>query len=272
MTDLLDMGQVPTISQPQRAKLPEKPRQRKAAPTALPAVQEEVPRDMLSAIVMLAKDPSVDVGKLGALVEMQERMELRQAKVEFSRSLTRLSGKLPRVKKNGTVDLGAGKGSFAFAKWEDMDKIIRPLMDEEGFTLSFDSEPRADQGGGIVVTGELLHRDGHSKTSKMALPLDTGPGRNNLQAMGSSLSYGKRYCAEMLLNIVREGADDDGVKGGVQFIGPGQLATIRKLLAETNTSEIRFLETIGVAELTDIKVGEFTIAVNLLNAKRAAAK
>lgn len=258
MTDLLD-----------------KPRQSAVAVAAeresLPAV-EQMPRDMLSAIVMLAKDPSVDVAKLGALVEMQERMELRQAKVEFSRALTRLSGKLPRVKKNGTVDLGSGKGSFAFAKWEDMDRIIRPLMDEEGFTLSFDSSQRAEQGGGIIVIGELLHRDGHSKTASMSLPLDTGPGRNNLQAMGSSLSYGKRYCAEMLLNIVREGADDDGVKGGAQYIGPGQMAHIRKMLAETGTNEIRFLETIGVGEVEQIKVGEFTIAVNLLNAKKAAAK
>jgi hypothetical protein len=28
--------------------------------------------------------------------------------------------------------------------------------------------------------------------------------------MGSTLSYGKRYTAEMLLNIVREGDDKDG--------------------------------------------------------------
>jgi hypothetical protein len=44
----------------------------------------------------------------------------------------------------------------------------------------------------------------------MVLQLDTGPGRNQNQAMGSTLSYGKRYTAEMLLNIVREGEDTDG--------------------------------------------------------------
>lgn len=227
---------------------------------------------LLAAIVGLAKDPSVDVVKLQALLEMQERMEAKQAKVEFNRSFVRLSGKMPRVKKNGTVDLGAGKGSYAFATWEDMDRVIRPLMDEEGFGLSFDSAARTEQGGGITVTGELIHRDGCSKTASMSLALDSGPGRNNLQAMGSSLSYGKRYVAEMLLNIVREGADDDGVKGGIQYIGPGQIAKIKTLLAETGTNEIRFLDTIGVAEIKEIKVGEFTIAVNLLNAKKAAAK
>jgi hypothetical protein len=227
---------------------------------------------LLSAIVALAKDPSVDVVKLQALLEMQERMEARQAKVQFNRSFVRLSGKMPRVKKNGTVDLGAGKGSYAFATWEDMDRVIRPLMDAEGFGLSFDSAARTEQGGGITVTGELIHREGFSKTASMSLALDSGPGRNNLQAMGSSLSYGKRYVAEMLLNIVREGADDDGAKGGIQYIGPGQIAKIRALLTETRTDEVRFLDTIGVAEIEEIKVGEFTIAVNLLNAKKALAK
>lgn len=242
-----------------------------AARDSLPAVSDG-PGALLSAIVALAKDPSVDVVKLQALLEMQERMEGRQAKVEFNRSFVRLSGKMPRVKKNGTVSLGEGKGSYPFAKWEDMDRVIRPLMDEEGFGLSFDSAPRAEQGGGITVTGELVHRDGCSKAASISLSLDSGPGRNNLQAMGSSLSYGKRYCAEMLLNIVREGADDDGVKGGAQYIGPGQIEKIKKLMAETNTNTLRFLEAIGVAEVEDIKVGEFTIAINLLNSKKAVAK
>jgi hypothetical protein len=80
-------------------------------------------------------------------------------------------------------------------------------MAEEGFTLSFDSKPH-DRG--ITITGTLLHRDGHSRSATMLLDEDRGPGRNNLQAMGSTLSYGKRYTAEMLLNIVREGDDKDG--------------------------------------------------------------
>lgn len=267
MTDLLE----PLVTK--NAVIPRQRKTKTAIATRNDApVVVDGPGSLLSAIIVLAKDQSVDVAKLGALVSMQERLEEHQAKIEFSRALTRLAGKMPRVKKNGTVDLGPGKGNYAFAKWEDMDRVIRPLMDAEGFTLSFDTQPRTEAGGGMIITGELLHADGHSKTASISLALDTGPGRNNLQAMGSTLSYGKRYAAEMLLNIVREGADDDGIKGGAEFIGPGQIAKIRELLAETNTKEVRFAEMIGVAEIEDIKVSEFAIAVNLLNAKKAAAK
>jgi hypothetical protein len=53
--------------------------------------------------------------------------------------------------------------------------------------------------------------------------------------MGSSLSYGKRYTTEMLLNIVREGDDDDGVRA--EAIDETQKAELVALLQETNTTD-----------------------------------
>jgi ERF superfamily protein len=231
------------------------------------AISDE-PQTMLSTIIALAKDPSVDVEKLQALLAMQERMEVRQAEVEFNQALARLAGQMPRIKKNGRVELGPGKGSYPFAKWEDIDRIIRPLMDAEGFTLSFTSQPRTAEGGGLIVTGILKHRQGHSLSASMPLPLDTGPGRNNLQAGGSTLSYGKRYCAEMLLNIVREGEDDDGAKGGAEPISDEECAELSRGLTETKSSIDGFLRYMGVAAIPDIQKRDLTAARNAINAKR----
>ena len=64
----------------------------------------------------------------------------------------------------------------------------------------------------------------------MPLPPDVGPGRNALQAMGSTLSYAKRYLAEMLFNIVRENEDDDGQAGGTRRIGGDQKAQLVELM------------------------------------------
>src|SRR6185437_3535527 len=175
---------------------------------------------------------------------------------------------LPRVKKNGTISLGKDKTGaereVAFAKWEDMDRVIRPLMAREGFTLSFDSAARPGDGGGLIVTGTLMHKDGHTRTASMPLPLDTGPGRNNLQAVGSTLSYGKRYCAEMLLNIVREGDDDDGKRGGAQFITQDDIGKLRKLIADTGTDEDRFLQFFQVTDLASLTVENLAPARNML--------
>jgi hypothetical protein len=223
------------------------------------------PSSLLPAIISLAKDSSVDVAKLDALLKMQAQMEDRQAKQEFTEAYTRMSEKLPRVKKNGTIDLGKGR-EIAFARWEDMDKVVRPIYTAEGFTLSFDTRSR--EGGGLVVVGELLHRSGHSKTAEIPLPLDVGPGRNNLQAVGSTLSYGKRYCAEMLLNIVREGDDDDGNKGGMAFITAEEADELRLLMEETKTEEPRFCAIFNIAHLGEMQEANLTAAKNLLLTKK----
>ena len=218
-------------------------RQESAAP-----VISEGPGALLGAIVQMAKDPAVDVTKLQALLQMQERMEVRQAEIEFGRALARLPPM--HVKKSGMIDLTSKEDRAAnrqrkpvpFAKWEDIARLIEPMLEAEGFRLMFDSQPRQGDGGGLIVTGTLLHRDGHSKTASMPLALDTGPGRNNLQAMGSSLSYGKRYCTEMLLNIVREGDDDDGMRGGMRFITEPQADELRAMAREVGRQEGPFLQ------------------------------
>jgi hypothetical protein len=217
--------------------------------------------------MQMASDPAFDATKFDAVLAAQERLEARQAEIEFNRALARLSKEMPRVKKNGRVELGPGKGSYAFTTWEDIDKVIRPLMTEEGFTLSFDSSPRQGDGGGMVVKGTLLHRDGHSRSASMPLALDTGPGRNNLQAMGSTLSYGKRYCAEMLLNIVREGSDDDGVGAG-EPITAEEVKKLSDLLTETRTDLATFCGMWHVQALPDMKTANFAPAMTMLTAKK----
>lgn len=230
---------------------------------ALPAAPEV--NSLLPAIIHLAKDPAVDVAKLDALLKMQATMEERQAKRESDEAFARVSAKMPRVKKNGTIDLGKGR-EIAFAKWEDMDAVVRPIIAAEGFSLSFNTAPK--EGGGLLITAELMHRSGHSRTASIPLPMDQGPGRNNLQAVGSTLSYGKRYCAEMVLNIVREGSDDDGVKGGTAVITPDQCEELAALIRETNTDEQKFLSTMGVEELGQIPQAAFTAGKNMLLGKK----
>ena len=231
-----------------------------ALPPNLPAEQS-----LLSAIVHVARDPQLDVAKLEALMRMQFEVEKRQAEKEFIEAFARLSSRLPRIKKEGGIDLG-GKGKIAFARIEDMDKVIRPLLTAEGFTLSFDSSPK--EGGGLVVSGHLMHSAGHSRTATIPLPLDVGPGRNSLQAVGSTLQYGKRYLTEMLLNLVREGADDDGIKGAMRFATEEEVAELQALIQDTGTDEAKFCNLFNIAHLGEMPFSSVTPAKNMLFAKK----
>ncbi len=196
-----------------------------AAPSvpAIPAVAAVVhDAGLMGAIVSLAADPRVDVAKLKALMELQSSVENRQAERAFNAAFVRLQARLPRIKRDGTLEYpvdknkpdGAKRFIAKFAKWETIDRAIRPIYTDERFAISFHVAQRPGDGGGLLVSVELTHADGHSKIYEpFPVSLDTSGGKNNNQAYGSTLSYGKKYAAFAALNLVTEGEDDEGVAG-----------------------------------------------------------
>lgn len=165
----------------------------------------------LAMIERAARDPNVDPAKLSALLGLKERVDAKQAEIEFNQDFSLASMEMPRVAKRGTIKMvkdGIDKGSIPFAKYEDLDRAIRPIEGKYGFTRSFTTKP-AEQSG-IIMTVNLAHRGGHSISSTRFMPPDPGPGRNAMQAIGSASSYAKRYLTLDIWNIVTEGADNDG--------------------------------------------------------------
>jgi hypothetical protein len=79
-----------------------------------------------------------------------------------------------------------------------------------------------------------MHSAGHREETTLLLPVDTGPGRSTVQAVGSSVTYGKRYVMCALLNITTGDAPDDDGQGPAQvpFITAAQAKQIDALLAK----------------------------------------
>jgi ERF superfamily len=243
----------------------------------LPEVAEPAPATMLALIERMAANPAVDIGKLQALLDMQERLENRQRVAEFNAAFARLQHRLPRITKKGEIKYDANpdaktaagrKGSStAYARWEDIMDAILPHLYEEGFALTYDAPPGPD--GRITCTATLIHRAGHSRSASFGpMPLDTSGGKNNLQAAGSTDSYGKRFATRDLLNLVYEGLDDDGVRGGMVFITQADIEQIETLIAETKSDRLRFLEYMGVSELGNIQLREKERALSALMQKK----
>lgn len=223
------------------------------------------PTSLLNFVAQAVSDPNVDVAKLEALLRMQREIVADEAKTEFNIALHAAQAEMPRVKKNGTIKLitkeGLNRGSIPFATYEDVDTALRPIMEKYGFTINFNVDAR--DGGGGIITGTLEHTNKHFKTASMPLALDTGPGRNNLQAMGSTLSYGKRYVLEMLFNIVREGVDDDGKLGGTKFITEEEAAELRDLTKRAGRQEGAILDKLfagNVRSFEELEAGSAFLA------------
>lgn len=231
--------------------------------------------NLLTVIGRAASDPSIDVSKMQQMMEMQERLEARQAEREFNDAFMRLSARLPRVKKNGLITYegtGRNRAPLKYAKYEDLDRAIRSELREEGFALSFSTSTRA--GGGVAIVGKLRHISGHAEEATVELPADASGGKNSIQAIGSAISYAQRYAVKLLLNIVFEGEDTDA-QGGSAFIGPEQVKEIEdrlaKLGAASGQERENFLDYMEVGSLEGITTKTFPKALNALTAREKRA-
>ena len=231
----------------------------------------------LAIIERAAMNPDIDVEKLERMMAMQERIMAKNAEMSFNQAMSRLAQKMPRIVKGGTVGYKEDKNNkssatveaFRFARYEDIDAVVRPLLVEEGFSLSFNTEQR--DGGGCIMHGTLSHVDGHSRTASIPLALDTSGGKNNIQAMGSTTSYGRRYTMCMLLNIVTVGEDDDG-KGDDDLLDNEKAVEIDLLIAEVKADKAKFLKFMGVDDVRHVKAADYQKAINALKAKQKTAK
>ncbi len=163
---------------------------------------------MFQSIMDAVKDPALSVEKAAALLDLQERMIDRQAKAEFFAAKSKVMLEMPRISKDGAIKNKEGKVQSRFATFEAIDKIVRPICNAAGLVYSFIPGQSGNQ---ITVTCELAHVSGHvERYGPMPLTLDSSGAKNATQGAGSAVSYGKRYTLCAALNIVTEGADDDG--------------------------------------------------------------
>lgn len=240
----------------------------------LATIAPEAPApDAATAIIQVieraAMNPAVDIDKMERLLQMQERVMERNARAAYAAALSELQPQLPVVTERGGIKDKGGNIQSTYARWEDINDAIRPILAAHGFALSFRT---GQEGGQMVVTGVLSHREGHSEQTTMHLPLDGSGSKNAVQAVGSSLSYGKRYTALALLNITSRGEDDDGRAAGTLFVDDGQARQIDKLIVDVGANREAFLNYMGAAAVEQIKAKDFRKAVAALNAKRSQAR
>lgn len=181
-----------------------------APETALAPVSEPA-SSLVLMFERLAKDPAVDVEKLERLIAMQERILARNAESAFNVAFTALQASLPEIEEHGGIKDRAGEVQSRYAKWEDIKKVITPILGQHGFSLRHKVEWPSEKS--VKVTAFLTHADGHFITSEFLSGADSSGNKNAIQALGSSTQYGRRYTAIDVTGITsREPSrrDDDG--------------------------------------------------------------
>lgn len=163
---------------------------------------------LIDVIAQAARDTSVDIDKMERLIRLQREVAAHEAEVAFADAYADMQPELPVITMNGEI-VHKGQVISQFSDWANVNKAITPIISRFGFGISF-KPAKASAPGMVAVSAILRHRLGHIDTATVEGPTDTSGAKNAAQAVGSSLSYYKRYGGVLILNLTIEGDDDDG--------------------------------------------------------------
>ena len=178
---------------------------------------------LMSFIERAAKDDSFDVAKFGELLRLQRDVGHDQSRRLFNQGMADAQSEmLPVVRDAKNSHLGN-----KYAKLETIDAAMRPIYTRHGFSVRFGSAPAPTEGY-IRITCTVAHAGGYFEENYLDAPianLGSQGGRTattGVQAVGSAVTYLRRYLLGMVFNIVLADEDDDGE--GMRRAAPMQRA------------------------------------------------
>ena len=159
-------------------------------------------------ILMRAIELNVDLDAFEKLVNLVEKVQIDKAKREFYEAFAKFQSQVPPILKSSEVNMGAGRPRYNYASLYDIiSKIQKPLGDNH---LSYRWDVKNDDVM-IEVTCILSHSGGYELQTSIQATKDATPGKSNVQAIASTITYLKRYTLVSLLGIGTADPDDDAV-------------------------------------------------------------
>lgn len=188
-----------------------------------PATREEhtLPADpMVSMIERVAMDPNVPIDRLEKMMDLKERHDagLRKDRAEaaeraYNAAMAKAQAEMPTVRKSKRND----HTRSTYADLSDVEEQAMPVAHKHGFSVSF-APAGLNEKGNLLIDWTLMHEAGHTRSDRADFPLDAAgsAGKTNktgIQAMGSTMTYARRY---LLCNLFNIATDDDVDGNGAQ--------------------------------------------------------
>lgn len=173
----------------------------------------DVRTDPGNPLVMLATalDRGTDPAKLEKLMDLADRWKAQQAEADFALAMNEAQSLMPCIVRDGVNPFLKTR----YAKLETVNTAVKPVAAQHGFSLSFgDSEsPKGPEWTRVVC--DVSHVGGHTRRYHLDCPLDGagmkgGQNKSGMQAIGSTLTYARRYLTLLIFNITVADEDLDG--------------------------------------------------------------
>lgn len=225
---------------------------------------------LMEVIARAARDPSVDIDKMERLIAMQERVQARDAELAFNQALNLAQSEMRPIASNASNPQTKSR----YATYDKLDRVLRPIYTEHGFSLSFD-EGESPKPEHVRVICYVSHKAGHTRTYHRDMPADGkgakgGDVMTKTHAAGAAGSYGARYLLKGIFNVAVGEEDDDGndpAAGGQKVIDDAQWSEIITLIEQTKTDAQKFCAAYRISSVKELPAAAFSKARAQLNSK-----
>lgn len=216
-------------------------------------------------MVQMAVEQGADIEKLEKLMALQERWEANEARKAYFSAMASFKANAPELVKNAHVEYGTTK--YDHATLDEVASKIAAAMSPYG--LSFKWETSQSEGGLIKVTCVVSHVQGYSESTPLQASPDQSGGKNNIQAIGSSVSYLQRYTLLAATGLAVKGQDDDAKAPPAPVITSEQINTIVDMITVTESNESKLLEFVGAKSIKEMTLPQFQKALKALKSKQS---
>ena len=160
-------------------------------------------------LLELAISKDIDIEKLEKLLALQERWDANQAKKSFLIAMSDFQSKCPDFQKGKQVDFTTKSGFRIKYNYTPLGVIaqgIKEALKECGLSYRWETQ----ENDKISITCIVSHIDGHSERNTMSADKDASGNKNDIQQIGSTMTYLQRYTLVGALAISSADQDADG--------------------------------------------------------------
>ena len=205
------------------------------------------------------------------MLALQKEYEANEALKVYNNAMALFKAEDITVVKDKKVSYETDRGGLTEYKHASLANIIEtvaPKLSEFGFSHKWITEQL--DGGAIKVTCSITHSAGHSESTSLQSSRDDSGGKNNIQGLGSAISYLERYTFLALTGIATRDMDDDGTTAEpVLLIDLDQETVLNDLIEETSADLSTFLAYCKVDTVANLPAIQYDKAKRTLESKRA---
>jgi hypothetical protein len=227
---------------------------------------------LLAMIERLATRQDLNIDVFERLLAARRAEEDRAAERAFNAAMSEAKGELSPVIKRHDVDFTSARTNtrtkYRYEQFADVARVVDPVFAQHGLSYRFSVAQTGDQ---VKVSCVVSHADGYSERTNLEGKVDPGStGMSMVQALGSALTYLQRYSLRAAIGLAAA-VDDDGrgAGGSSPKISVEQVNEMQKLIEDSGRSQATLLKLVGVDEIVEMNLDQFTRAKEVLDLAKA---